>query len=378
MSLSYNANESPGKYRTNPPPPPSLSSLPDEMVLRCLALVPRIYHLSLSWVSKDLRALVRSPELTKLRPKKSSLYVCFREYYNDPNFHWFTLRPIEETETTTEYGLVPNPTPFSPHNYGSSTVVVGSNIYFIGGCREASTDLWILDTQSGSITQGPSMTVRRVKGETAVGVVDGKIYVIGGGVSDYGMEVEVYDLKSETWESAGMEKVRKISRCCASVERKIFMVEFEEINVYNPRECGRERLALMVSQRLERGRKDKLSEIERCVCVVEDVLYACFGWSGIMWFNTKLNVWRSLVGRDGKQLFYLYADSMAEYEGRLVVFYSNGIPNGNDVAVARNVLCEFVSLHRAGETICGTIDWSGIVATVPYSFRFLHCLSVSE
>ncbi|KAG2257621.1 hypothetical protein Bca52824_076915 [Brassica carinata] len=149
-----------------------------------LSLAPRSYHLSLSWVSKNLRSLVRSPELNSLRSirHKSSLYVCFRKGYNDPNVHWFTLRPTEETATTTtEYRLVPNPTPFPHPKYGSSTVVVGSKIFFIGGSTEPSTDLWILCTRSGNMTQGPSMSVPREKGD--------------------------------------MENVRKTSRCSASVER---------------------------------------------------------------------------------------------------------------------------------------------------------------
>ncbi|KAG2329480.1 hypothetical protein Bca52824_000660 [Brassica carinata] len=171
---------------THPPPPlPSLSSLPDEIVLSCLALVPRIYHLNLSCVSKNLRALVLSlPELKGLRSvvpnKTNSLYLCFREAENS-SFHWLTLRPNDETPTTTkDYRLFPNQTPFpSPPSYGSSTVTVGSKIFFIGGSSEPSSDLWILDTRSGTMTQGPSMSVPRIGRDAAVGVFDGKIFVIG-------------------------------------------------------------------------------------------------------------------------------------------------------------------------------------------------------
>ncbi|KAG2329489.1 hypothetical protein Bca4012_020950 [Brassica carinata] len=376
------------KYSTHPPPP-SLSSLPEEIVLRCLALVPRSSHLSLSLVSKNVRSLVRSPELNGLRSirHKSSLYVCLRKSYNYLNIHWFTLRPSEKTATAAmEYRLVPNPTPFPPHRYGSSTVVVGSNIFFIGGSGEPSTDLWILDTRSGDMTQGPSMSVAREKGELAVGVIDGKIYVIGGGRSfpeerfNEEIQVEVFDLKSETWEIVGMENLRKTSRCSASVEGKVYMVEYKETNVYNPRECERERMVRMVSQRLEKGgRKDMLNDSAFLVCVVEDVLYAFFNRSGVMWFDTKLNVWRRLLGRDGKELpFILRADAMAEYDdGRLVIFYVLRKVEVVDT-VTKSVRCMVVSLHRSGDMICGTVDWSGIVGTVPYSFGFLQCLTVSN
>ncbi|KAJ4890274.1 Galactose oxidase/kelch repeat superfamily protein [Raphanus sativus] len=366
-----NAEERPRRHSSTHHP--SLSSLPEEIVLRCLALVPRIYHVSVSLVSKQLRSLVLSPELNGLRSirNKKSLHVCLRKGYND--VHWFTLRPSEETETATEYRLVPNPTPFPPHpNHGSSTVVVGSKIFFIGGYREPSSDLWILDTRSGNMTQGPSMSVPRAKNEAAVGVIDGKIYVIGGGGFaperfQEEIQVEVFDLNSETWELAGMENVRKTSRCSASVEGKVYMVEYEEINVYSPRE----RMVRMVSQRLsEGGRKDVLNDSAFIVCVVEDVLFAFFSKSGVMWFNTKLNVWRRLLGRDGKELpFVLHANEMAEYDdGRLVVLYT----------VSKSVRCVVVSLHRSGDMICGTIDWSGVLGTVRHSFDFLHCLAVSD
>ena len=136
----------------------------------------------------------------------------------------------------------------------------------------------------------------------------------------------------------------------------------------------------MVSKTLaEGGRKDRLKNVTvGCVCVVEDVLFAFFNPTGLMWFDTKLYVWRKLVGRDGKELpFILRADAMGEYEGRLVVLYMLAEKEVHN-PVAKSVRCMFVSLDRAGDMICGTIDWSGIVATVPFLFRFLHCLAVSD
>ncbi|KAG2329487.1 hypothetical protein Bca52824_000667 [Brassica carinata] len=287
---------------------------------------------------------------------------------------------ILPTTTTKDYRLVPNPTPFpSPPNYGSSTVTVGSKIFFIGGSSEPSSDLWILDTRSGTMTQGPSMSVPRIGRDAAVGVIDGKIYVIGGGGFQEEIQVEVFDPKSETWELAGMEYGGgKASRYSASVEGKVYMVEKYRKSVYNPREREGERLVRMVSQRLEKGgRKDTLKDTVDCVCVVDDVLFASVRWNGVMWFDTKLNVWRRLVGRDGKQLhsFTLHETSMAEHDGRLVVLW--GESEVGDT-YTMNVQCVLVSLDRSGDRICGTVDWSGIVATVPYSFWFLHCLAVSE
>ncbi|CAH8384330.1 unnamed protein product [Eruca vesicaria subsp. sativa] len=357
----------------NPPPPPSpsLSSLPDEIVLRCLALVPRSYYLNISWVSKHLRALVRSPELNVMRStfnKKKSLYVCFQEEEDDEDtFHWFTLCP-------TECQLVPNPTPFPCHP--CLTVEVGSKIFFIGGYSKPTTDLWILDTRSGTMTQGTSMSEPRVVRRAAAGVIDGKIYVIGGGEFYEEVHVEVFDPKSETWEVPGVENVPDIPRYGASVEGKVYMVDYEKTHVYNPRENEGRRLIQMVSKRLkEGGREEMLRERVAGVCAVEDVLFALFDKSGLMWFDTKRNVWRRLVGREGKEMFIFHADVMAEYDGKLVVLYMWG--ESRDT-FTKSVRCKLVSLHKAGDRICGTIDWSGVVASVPDWFDFLHCLAVSD
>ncbi|CAN6903780.1 unnamed protein product [Brassica oleracea] len=391
-----NAIEPEKKHTTHPPPPHSLSSLPDDIVLSCLARVPRSYHLNISWVSKNLRALVRSPELNFLRSTlpNNSIHVCLEEEEdhdedeNHSSFHWFTLNEISTTAMTMEYGLVPNPTPFPPHpKYGSSTVAVGSKIFFIGGATEPSKDLWILDTRSGNMTQGPSMTVARKQRKAAVGVIDGKIYVIGGRHFSFSdgrfheeVQVEVFDPKSETWELVGQERVHKVSRCSASVEGKVFMVEYKRTSVYNPRKGKGERMVHMVSQRLERGRKDMLNDSAFTVCVVEDVLFAFFNRTGLMWFDTKLNVWRKLVGRDGKELlpFVLRAHAMVEYEGRLLVILYMLSEKEVYHTVAKSVRCMLVSLHRSGDMICGTVDWSGTMGTVTSSVNFLHCLAVSD
>ncbi|KAL0652095.1 hypothetical protein Bca4012_094786 [Brassica carinata] len=390
-----NADEPPRKYSTHPPPPPSLSSLPDEIILRCLALIRRSYHLNISWVSKHLKALVRSPDLNLLRSTlpKTSLHVCFQESstdYDDDHddddsyFHWFTLN---ET-STTEYQLVPNPKLPSPPQYGSSTAAVESKIFFIGGSTEPSTDLWILDTRSGTMTQGPSMSVNSMQYGSSTVVVGSKIFFIGGS-TEPSTDLWILCTRSGNMtqgpsmsvprEKGDMENVRKTSRCSASDNVAPPMVEYEEINVYNPREFERERMVRMVSQRLERGQKDMLNDSAYLVCVVEDVLYAFFNQSGIMWFNTTLNVWRRLLDRDGKQLpFIFHADAKAEYEdGKLVILY---MLREKEIyhTVAKSVRCMLVSLHRSGDMICGTVDWSGTMGTVPDSVNFLHCLAVSD
>ncbi|KFK32845.1 hypothetical protein AALP_AA6G294500 [Arabis alpina] len=294
---------------------PSFSSLPDDVVLNCLHRVPRCYYLNLSCISKTLRSLVRSPELHRLRSllPKHSLFLSFREEDAPDNmFYWFTLRPIEK-KTKIEHRLVRTTIPFPSHSFmhRSSTVAVGSEIFFIGGSLKPSRDLWILDTGTGELTQGPSLKVARTY-ETVVEEIDGKIYVIG--ECEDGLQVEVFDPKSRSWKVGESleEKLqcRLMNPLSASLNGKVYIVETGRIAVYDPREGGRLETVEMQS------------DIVWCMCVVADVLYAYYFLSGLMWFDTKRKIWCRVVGerlRDAK-----YHDAvMAEYNGKLAILWPN-------------------------------------------------------
>ncbi|CAA7019825.1 unnamed protein product [Microthlaspi erraticum] len=62
MSLSPTKKRVHGDNQSSPSSSLSLSSLPDDAILRCLLGVPRSSHLNVSHVNKTFRSLVRSPE----------------------------------------------------------------------------------------------------------------------------------------------------------------------------------------------------------------------------------------------------------------------------------------------------------------------------
>ncbi|VVA93578.1 unnamed protein product [Arabis nemorensis] len=370
---------------------PSLSSLPRDIVWNCLLRVPRSNHLNISCVSKTLRSLVLSPEFRSLLPK-DSIYVSFLAPRTamSTNCHWFTLRrlPIENTKKI-QYRLFAVPIPFPCdaglfRSYYPTSVVVGPEIYFVGGpyFLNRSSDLWIFDTRSGKLTQGPSMKVART-GDYLVGVVDGKIYVIGGACKDEEeIQVEVFDPISRSWSFLGEEKMRScISRQFAvSMNRKVYMVGYSAcISAYNPNLSEGRRILEMIPKSKKRTRDEMLSCATSdgvvCVCVVENVMYACFAWSGLKWFDTKLKVWKKLVKVDGKPVYAFSVSAMTEYNGMLAVLWPQ---RKFDSEEKKDVICGFISLYKVGERICGKIEWSGIVATVPSDFRSLRCLVVSD
>ncbi|KAF2604973.1 hypothetical protein F2Q70_00027811 [Brassica cretica] len=375
MSIQAASNSEKPPQEDNYQPPSSLSSLPDDVVLNCLARVPRSDDLNISCVSKTLRSLVRSPELCRLRSRlpKKSLYLFYHFHQDSKRCHWITLRRGEKMITSThDYqveqrsgslaGLLT-----SPHfpTFYSSGVSVGSEIYFPDhGWPFPSTKVRVLDTRSGTIRMVPSMKVARWAHKEAMGVVDGKIYVIGG---TYGKnQVEVFDPETQTWEFAGEEKVQCNSRFSASLEDKVYMVDLEHgrISAYSPRE-GINNVAT-----------EMLIDHMNCMCVVENVIYACFKRSGLMWFDTKLKVWRRLIDSGGKATLCSFnAGKMAEYEGKLAVFWTQ--INTNFVEKV-DIRCRIIALDRVGEEIRGKIESSGSVATCSYSITLSHCLVVSD
>ncbi|CAN6885275.1 unnamed protein product, partial [Brassica oleracea] len=283
----------------------SFSSLPDEVVLKCLFRVPRCYDLNLSLVSKTLRSL-----LADVLPRPSL----------------------------------------------GSAVSVGSEIYFIGGRSVPSTELCILDTRSGHLRTAPSMKVCRSDVKVAVGLVDRMIYVIGGSKED--SHVEEFDPETQTWGFAGEEKLKCESWFSATLEEKVYMVNWDgRVSTYSPRE----------------GVNNEATEI---LSVGDNVKFLCV-WGGLMWFNTKLKVWRRVVDRDGKdgklELYSFAAVKMVEYEGTIAFFWPlrNIDPNKKDLT------CKLIALDRVGEEISGRIEWSGIVATLPHNIRLKDCLVVS-
>ncbi|KAJ4902739.1 F-box/kelch-repeat protein [Raphanus sativus] len=166
---------------SNPEQPPPqkknhLLSLPEDIILSCLARVPRNCNLNVAQVSKTLRTFVTSPELNRMRSllHKSSLYVCFDKINQ---FGKSTNRCLTLEKTSNEYRLVLFPCQRQLFMDHYLAVSVGSDIYLLSKYFQYPSNFWILDTRSGKLSQGPNMKVE-LRDET-MGVIDGKIYVMG-------------------------------------------------------------------------------------------------------------------------------------------------------------------------------------------------------
>ncbi|CAF2146189.1 unnamed protein product [Brassica napus] len=144
-----------------------ITSLPDDLVVSCLARVSRLQYPTLSLVSKSFRSLLASPHLYETRSSlgrtESCLYVCIR-FPDETIPRWFTLcqkpkKKNKRTKKASGYVLAKLPTPPSRSAHWSGLVAVGSDIYNIGGpideADEPSSSVSILDCRSNTWREGP-------------------------------------------------------------------------------------------------------------------------------------------------------------------------------------------------------------------------------
>ncbi|CAN6987006.1 hypothetical protein Bca4012_007393 [Brassica carinata] len=185
MNLQIEPPEKKKKNRTSPPPTPpscpSFSLFPDEIFVNCLARISRMYYPTLSIISKSFRSLLSSTELYAARSHigttEQCLYVCLSdESYQSPQ--WFTLcinpnrtltvSTIKKKKTVGK-SLAPIPSSSDFPSVSESTLVVGSDIYVIGGptktelsmpkCTRPSSAVRILDCRTHTWRDALSMIV---------------------------------------------------------------------------------------------------------------------------------------------------------------------------------------------------------------------------
>ncbi|ESQ28053.1 hypothetical protein EUTSA_v10019473mg [Eutrema salsugineum] len=231
-NAASNADE-PQREIIPPIPSPSwFSSLPIDIVWKILAHVPKRHYPTLSCVCKNFRYLVRSPEIHRIRSllRKDSLFICFydetsrpkiRKWFTSHTRKWFTFH-MGENNPTENHFLVSVDLGFPYHDECSpSAIAIGPEIFFICGSFIPSSSLWIFDSRSCKIRQGPSMKIDRTY--NSEGLVGSKIYVVGG-YEDDDIEAESFDLKTQTWGLAPYpkEKVWWGSSATVSLDRKWF------------------------------------------------------------------------------------------------------------------------------------------------------------
>lgn len=212
------------KKNRKSPPPPSFTSLPDDILKNCLARTSKSQYRVLSLFSKNLRSLVSSTEIYKIRSLIGStepcLYIC---QHLPPYDRWFAL---DRTLTTDgwikdETSLLPI-TPSSPAPSKSTAIAVGFEIYQIGRTikKQPSSAVRVLDCRTHTWRDAPNMTVARTR-PVAASFSNGEI-LVDGGTEDPMATGEIFDIKTQTWKPLDRPKPWSAPWCV--IENVIFHV----------------------------------------------------------------------------------------------------------------------------------------------------------
>ncbi|GMH23991.1 hypothetical protein Nepgr_025834 [Nepenthes gracilis] len=360
---------------------PLFPNLPNDVALQCLARVPRSHHPSLSLVCKSWRSIIRSPLLystrRSLNSTESFLYLNVRLLNPNskdatPSFKWFVL----DVSTATNNINHQNPNPEflisvlqAPRQaIGASIVALGPKVYVIGGSidRNPTSDVWILNTESNEWEMGPKMQVGREF--SAAGVVNGKIYVIGGCVVNSRARsmnwAEVFDPITSLWSAVPSPTVLRdgLMHASAVVDGRIYgmadrggVVFDPSLEEWNP-----------VSKRLDLGWRGRAA-------VVAGILYSYDFLGKIKGFDVVEDVWKELRGVEKDLPKFLSGATMTSIGGRLLVLWE-GKGKGKEI----EVLCAAIEIKKDdGGELWGSIIWSDVILRVPMRSSIVHCLTVA-
>ncbi|KAL0737695.1 hypothetical protein Bca4012_013905 [Brassica carinata] len=367
--VSANAVSPPPKC--NKPTDSSLP-LPDDISVICFAYVPRCDYPSLSQVSKTFNHLIASSELNRVRSLHQStenvLYLALRSRH-DQYPVWYTLnqKPYKEESNSLNHKLVPYPSFPSVPCWGSHVIVIGQEMYVLGGCVEGelTTNAFAIDCITRTCRSLPSMRVGR--GCAAFGVVDEKIYVLGGCDKKKSSKdwVEVFDLKNQTWESLpGLcnKKLHEVTLNSFVMNEKIYMMDCKRSYVYDPKKNKWQR------------ENSLNSEWQVGSCVIDNMLYTFGIENGVRVYNPKARTWRSLKGVDEDLPDMRGIEGgprMANHGGKLVILFKR-----NESGETK-IWCTEIALERRGQgELWGKVLWSNIVATFKNSPTIVQCLDV--
>ncbi|KAL0817623.1 hypothetical protein Bca101_074067 [Brassica carinata] len=302
-----------------------LWSLPDEVVVNCLAQaqISRFDLAALAIASKSHRSLVSSPELLELRRRmgctETCLYVCMRI----------------------------SPDPSSPPD----------------GHR--TQDVWFLDCFSHTWNRAPSMKMPRAS--ASANLVDGRIYVSGGCVEEKANPInwsEVFDLKTQTWGHWYLPKLR-FSFCQSVVieeEKKVYAVDEGRRSFYLlPSEC--------LFWRFSKTSDDFIPGTRNDWCAIGKLLF-CRGTCGrILWCEPSELLWKPVMGLEEHYDICRLSTNSA---GNIVIFWNSHLRQ-------TWLWSAEISLRREQGEIWGKMEWSDAVFkldSLSHSSKILFSASV--
>ncbi|CAA7020576.1 unnamed protein product [Microthlaspi erraticum] len=369
-SVAANGEKSPSKK--TPETEPTLNpSLPDDLVVTCLARIPRLHYPTLSLVSKSLRSLLSSPELYQTRSLLNRtdicLYVCLR-FPSETIPRWYTLsrKPdkflnnhISKKNKNAPSGNLLVPISFlnSPPAECSNLIAVGHNLYAPienAPCANVS----FLDCRTHTWLEAPSLRFAHTGTKC-----DGDMYFAGCYENPDSLNcIEVFNTNTKTWKPVPPEK--RIFTC-GKFQGKMY-ISLKGRVAYYPKEATWE----IVRLDTDSGQLG--------VCCIKDISY--FYYKGVfMWADPKVGGGPrgKLEGLEGLPKFpYHSTVKLVDYGGKMLVLWDKHVPAS--WFKKKMIWCAVISLERrSNENIWGKVEWFDAVLTVPRSYKFVFAVAAT-
>ncbi|KAJ4874152.1 putative F-box/kelch-repeat protein [Raphanus sativus] len=365
---------------------PSLSSIPDDVIVNVLARISKSHYRSLCLVSKNFNSLLSSPNIYFARSLigniEARLYVGLW-LPNPSSYHsWFTLhfRQGQLSFKPVQFSLRPVrlSSSYSPDRLNSTTVAVHSEIYQIGGSNEdkRTRAVRVLDCRSHTWRRAPDMKVARKHARSYF--LDEKIYVIGGCtetkeyLTSWG---EVFDLKTQTWKPLPKppsdDDVQLYKSVVCGGRLYAFTMNNNNKNyAYDPNEEKWVQEAGFVG----------LGRINGPWCVIGSAIFAERDRT-FMWCDPRNGKWSVVYG-----LYHIYLErannyitiQLVNHDGKLVIIWHQWNWRYKEYT---SIWCAVISLEERlspSSDLWGKVERCNVVlGSVHTSVKLSRCLSVS-
>ncbi|XP_023640856.1 putative F-box/kelch-repeat protein At2g29810 isoform X3 [Capsella rubella] len=291
--------------------------IPEELCEITVARVQRCHYPRLSLLSKAFRDVISSEQLFVTRSDLGVTEPVLYTLISSPPFDppsWYILH---RSNISLRLSRVTSLPPMFP---GCTAVTIGHKIYVMGGCTGVNQPIKtviVIDCRFHKWECVKSM--KRERCYAASGVIDGKIYVVGGRKKRYNDWVEVFDVENGVWEtvpgpyipfasSSGMFLIHVV------LDDKIYVLDDEYCFAYDPRRRRWGSWGIGSTQR---------DFWHASSCVVDDFLYAIDTlWSLgslIVVYDPRDMVWRPVKGVDHLPSLVYIESKMASFGGKLVI-----------------------------------------------------------
>ncbi|KFK32623.1 hypothetical protein AALP_AA6G267600 [Arabis alpina] len=268
-----------------------LWSLPDDVILNCLAPVSRLDLAAVAMTSKELRFHVAQRGLCDLRFQigcvEACLYVCLH-IVTEPTPRWFILHPVQRRLK-----------PICPHLYqypdsSFSFVKMHYGIFIIGGLVNGKP---ICDVSFFDCFEHKWHCIRPMKmarASASASLIDMKIYVFGGcgDEADSSNWAEVFDFNTGTWEFlfVPLPRPKKIQQSVV-INNEVYAIdEDSQILSFSPSK------ATFMS-----GKTDFKAGSRDDWCLIGGILF-CRGTRGrILWCLPHELDWKQVMGLEELQ-----------------------------------------------------------------------------